>query len=103
MHEQFESRHQDALLQLNVVRRTERKAQRAIHHERARRLDTLRHFAQQPDRNRRYARLLDHALDQPHGLVAERSNRSQQDAVHSVRPQSPHNFRRSVIDQARRS
>ena len=103
MHEQFESHHQDALLQINVVRRTERKAQRAIYDERTRRLDTLRHFAQQADRNRRDARLLNHTLDQSHGLVAERSNRSEQDAVHSIRPELGRNFRRGDIDQPRRS
>ncbi len=49
--EKFESRHHDPLLKVRVVWRTERIPQRPIHHQPARRTDSLCDFAQQADRN----------------------------------------------------
>jgi hypothetical protein len=44
----------------------------------------LGHFAQQHDRRRRNSALLDHALNQPHGLVTRRSHRRQQHGIDAV-------------------
>ena len=54
MPEKFESRHHDTLLEVNIVRRAQRKSQRPIHCERTRRPDLHCYLAQQADRNGGY-------------------------------------------------
>jgi len=54
MREKFESRHHDTLLEVDAVRRAQRKSQRPIDYERTRRTDFHRYLAQQADRNGGY-------------------------------------------------
>jgi hypothetical protein len=54
MPEKFESRHHDTLLEVNIVRRAQRKSQRPIYCERTRRPDSHGYLAQQGDRNGGY-------------------------------------------------
>ena len=103
MPEKFESRHHDTLLEVNVVRRAQRKSQRPIYGERTRRSDLHCYLAQQADRNGGYTRLLDHILNQPDGLMAERSNRCQQNAIDGILRQPARNLRGRTAYQSRGS
>ena len=55
MPEKFESCHHDTLLEVDIVRRAQRKSQRPIDYERTRRSDLHCYFTQQADRNGGYA------------------------------------------------
>ena len=54
MPEKFESRHHDTPLEVNIVRRAQRKSQRPIYGERTRRPDLHGYLTEQADRNGGY-------------------------------------------------
>jgi len=62
----------------------ERQSERVCNEDRPRRLDDRRDFDHLSDRDRAQSALVEPALDQPHGLLTNRSSRGQQHQVGAV-------------------
>lgn len=72
---------QDPAPHLVILEAAERVPEGRVHEERAGRVYLARHLFEHRDGHRWYVRLLYHALYQPDGLMAERSDRGEQDGV----------------------
>jgi hypothetical protein len=67
-----------------VSNRTERQAERVGHEDRPRRLDDRRDLDDLRDRDGAQPGFVEHALDQSHGLLADRSSGSEQNQIDAV-------------------
>jgi hypothetical protein len=85
-----------------MVRLSERISQGPIHRQSTGRPDAFRDFREKREGHRGDAGLLDCALDQSDRLVAHRSNRRQQNRIHTIFPKPARNFRRTAGNQATR-
>jgi hypothetical protein len=75
---------EDRTLGARVSNRTERQAERVGHEDRPRRLDDRRDLDDLRDRDGAQPGFVEHALDQSHGLLADRSSGSEQNQIDAV-------------------
>ena len=78
---------EDAPLQGRLAEIPQRVTERVLHEQRPRGLDLLADLLDQGDRDGRETGVIQHALNQSHGLLADRSRRDEDDQIDAVIPE----------------